>query len=66
VITRRRVGWLPASGFRADTVEKVLRLCAILQAARSSPDDRHRWLLRGTALNLLYTLTCRGCQWTSI
>jgi predicted nucleotidyltransferase component of viral defense system len=56
MITRRRVEQVAAeTGFRADAVEKVLRLCAILERLDRHPTTRGRWLLKGgTALNLLY------------
>jgi len=43
------------SGFRADSVEKVLRLCGILERLDRHPTTRGAWLLKGgTALNLLH------------
>lgn len=56
MITRRRVEEVAAkSGFRTDSVEKVLRLCAILGRLDRHPTTRGQWLLKGgTALNLLY------------
>ncbi len=56
MITRRRVEQVAAeTGFRADAVEKVLRLCAILERLDRHPTTRGTWLLKGgTALNLLY------------
>ena len=56
VITRRRVEQVARdSGFRPGTVEKVLRLCAILERLGRHPTTRGQWLLKGgTALNLLY------------
>lgn len=44
-----------ASGFRADSVEKVMRLCRILGRLGDHPTTRGQWLLKGgTALNLLH------------
>ena len=56
MITRRRVEQVASeSGFRADTVEKVLRLCTILGRLDRHPTTHDQWLLKGgTALNLLY------------
>jgi len=43
------------SGFRPDAVEKVLRLCGILERLDRHPTTRDAWLLKaGTALNLLH------------
>ena len=43
------------SGFRADAVEKVLRLCGILVRLSGHPTTRGMWRLKGgTALNLLH------------
>ncbi len=43
------------SGFRADSVEKVLRLRGILARLDRHPGARNAWLLKGgTALNLLH------------
>ena len=39
------------SGFRSDSVEKVLRLCGILERLDRHPTTRGAWLLKGgTAL----------------
>ncbi len=56
VITRRRVEQVARdSGFRPGTVEKVLRLCDILERLDRHPTTRGQWVLKGgTALNLLY------------
>jgi hypothetical protein len=56
VTTRRRVEAVAAeSGFRTDTVEKVLRLCAILERLDRHPTTRGAWVLKGgTALNLVH------------
>lgn len=44
-----------ASGFRADSIEKVMRLCRILDRLGDHPTTRDQWLLKGgTALNLLH------------
>lgn len=43
------------SGFRKDSVEKVMRLCRILRRLDSHPTTEGAWLLKGgTALNLLH------------
>jgi len=43
------------SGFRADSVEKALRLCGILERLDRHPTTRGAWLLKGgTVLNLLH------------
>ena len=43
------------TGFRSDSVEKVLHLCGILERLDRHPTTRGAWLLKGgTALNLLY------------
>jgi hypothetical protein len=56
VITRSRVEEVARdSGFRPGTVEKVLRLCEILERLDRHPTTRGQWVLKGdTALNLLY------------
>lgn len=56
MITRRRVNTITSeSGFRADSVEKVLRLCAILRRLDGRSVTRGAWLLKGgTAINLLH------------
>ncbi len=56
MINRRRVEQVArASGFRADSVEKVLRLRGILERLDRHPGTRQAWLLKGgTALNLLH------------
>jgi len=56
MITRRQVDTVATeSGFRSDSVEKVLRLCAILGRLDRHPTTRGAWLLKGgTALNLLH------------
>jgi len=56
VITRRQVeGVAKATDFRKDSVEKVLRLCAILRRLDRHPTTQGAWLLKGgTALNLLH------------
>ncbi len=56
MITRRQVEKVAAeSGFRPDSVEKVLHLCAILGRLDRHPTTREAWLLKGgTALNLLH------------
>ena len=56
MITRRQVVKVATeSGFRTDSVEKVLRLCAILGRLDRHPTTRGAWLLKGgTALNLLH------------
>ena len=56
MITRRRIDAVAAeSGFRSDTVEKVQRLCAILERLDRHPTTRGAWVLKGgTALNLLH------------
>lgn len=44
-----------ASGFRRDSVEKVMRLCRILKRLDSHPTTKDAWLLKGgTALNILH------------
>ncbi len=44
-----------ASGFRPDAVEKVLRLCGILERLDQHPFTQGAWVLKGgTALNLLH------------
>ncbi len=43
------------SGFRPDAVEKLLRLCGVLERLDRHPTTRDAWLLKGgTALNLLH------------
>ncbi len=43
------------SGFRKDSVEKVMRLCRVLRRLDSHPTTAGAWLLKGgTALNLLH------------
>ncbi len=43
------------TGFRSDSVEKVLRLCGILERLDRHPTTRGAWLLKGgSALNLLH------------
>ncbi len=56
MITRRQVEMVAAqSGFRPDSVEKVLHLCAILGRLDRHPTTREAWVLKGgTALNLLH------------
>ncbi len=56
MITRRQVEKVAAeSGFRPESVEKVLYLCAILGRLDRHPTTREAWLLKGgTALNLLH------------
>lgn len=44
-----------ATGFRAEIVEKVLRLTAVLRRLDDHPGTQGAWLLKGgTALNLLH------------
>ncbi len=56
MITRRRVEEVAAkTGFRSDSVEKVVRLCGILKRLDHHPTTSATWLLKGgTAINLLY------------
>ncbi len=56
MIHRERIEGLAAkSGFRKDSVEKVVRLCGILRRLDSHPTTAGQWLLKGgTALNLLH------------
>jgi hypothetical protein len=56
MITRRRVDQVATeSGFRSDSVEKVLRLSGILGRLDRHPTTSGVWLLKGgTALNLLH------------
>jgi hypothetical protein len=56
VIHRERIEGIAAdSGFRKDSVEKVVRLCRILRRLDSHPTTEGQWLLKGgTALNLLH------------
>jgi hypothetical protein len=56
VITRRRVEHVARdTGFRPGAVEKVLRLCDILERLDRHPTACGQWVLKGgTALNLLY------------
>ncbi len=56
MITRRRVEEVAAkTGFRSDSVEKVVRLCGILRRLDRHPSTLGQWLLKGgTAINLLH------------
>ena len=56
MIRRERVERVAGeSGFRKDSVEKVMRLCNILRRLDRHPTAEGKWLLKGgTALNLLH------------
>jgi hypothetical protein len=56
MITSREVAETAATtGFRPDVVEKVLRLCGILERLDRHPNTKDAWVLKGgTALNLLH------------
>lgn len=56
MINRERVERVAKeSGFRKDSVEKMMRLCRILRRLDSHPTTEGAWLLKGgTALNLLH------------
>jgi predicted nucleotidyltransferase component of viral defense system len=56
VITSREITRIAeTSGFRPESVEKVLRLCGILERLDRHPTTRGAWLLKGgSALNLLH------------
>ncbi len=55
ITSRAVVETAGATGFRPDVVEKVLRLCAILDRLGTHPSCKDMWVLKGgTALNLFH------------
>ena len=51
-----------ATGFRAESLEKVARLLDVLEGLRSHPFLRSRIALKGARRSTFSSSTCHGCR----